>query len=130
VINYDIPHEAEDYIHRIGRTGRAGATGDAITFVDREDAQFLRRIEQYVGKKIPVREYPGFTAVVRPPSASAPAGAQSPRSPHSAPSRHARTPASPGRKQRFMEAPRKKKGPPKRMDSFSSDAGGAGWSNH
>jgi lysyl-tRNA synthetase class 2 len=36
----------------------------------------------------------------------------------------------PWKKLRFMEAPRKKKGPPKRMDSFSSDAGGAGWSNH
>jgi ATP-dependent RNA helicase RhlE len=128
VINYDIPHEAEDYIHRIGRTGRAGATGDAITFVDREDAQFLRRIEQYVGKKIPVREYPGFTAVERPAPASG--SAQGPRSPHSSPSRHSRTPAPAGRKQRFMEAPRKKKGPPKRMDSFSSDNGGAGWSNH
>lgn len=126
VINYDIPHEAEDYIHRIGRTGRAGASGDAITFIDREDAPFLRRIEQYVGKRIPVRDYPGFTSVERPSPVVSPA----PRALHNAPPRHARVqPATRGKK-RFMETPRKKKGPPKKMDSFSSDAGGESWSNH
>ena len=61
VINYDIPHYAEDYIHRIGRTGRAGATGDAITFVGRDEQQLLRRIEQFIGKRFPVKTYPGFT---------------------------------------------------------------------
>jgi ATP-dependent RNA helicase RhlE len=60
VINLDIPQQAEDYIHRIGRTGRAGAEGDAITFITREDAQYLRRIEKYTGKHIAVRSYPGF----------------------------------------------------------------------
>jgi ATP-dependent RNA helicase RhlE len=128
VVNYDIPHEAEDYIHRIGRTGRAGASGDAVTFVDREDVSFLRRIEQYVGKKIPVKDYPGFTPSARP---AAPAGTVAARPHQSSPPRHPRNqPGAATRKQRFVEAPRKKKGPPKRMDSFSSDAGGSAWSNH
>ncbi len=70
VVNLDIPQQAEDYIHRIGRTGRAGAEGDAITFVTREDQQFLRRIEKYTGKHIAIRSYPGFVAP--PPSAKTP----------------------------------------------------------
>jgi ATP-dependent RNA helicase RhlE len=68
VINYDIPHYAEDYIHRIGRTGRAGATGDAITFVARDDQQHLRKIEQFIGRKLPLKAYPGFTAAPSQPS--------------------------------------------------------------
>jgi ATP-dependent RNA helicase RhlE len=66
VVNYDIPHQAEDYIHRIGRTGRAGAAGDAITFVSREDQQFLQRIERHTGRRVQVKSYPGF--VPPPPS--------------------------------------------------------------
>jgi ATP-dependent RNA helicase RhlE len=62
VVNLDIPQQAEDYIHRIGRTGRAGAEGDAITFITREDQQYLRRIEKYTGKHIAIRSYPGFVA--------------------------------------------------------------------
>jgi ATP-dependent RNA helicase RhlE len=59
VINYDVPQYAEDYIHRIGRTGRAGATGDAITFVSREERDPLHRIERFIGRKFPVDPYPG-----------------------------------------------------------------------
>jgi ATP-dependent RNA helicase RhlE len=60
VINFDIPQYAEDYIHRIGRTGRAGSSGDAITFVAREDQQYLRGIERFTGKKFLVKPYDGF----------------------------------------------------------------------
>ncbi len=60
VINFDVPQYAEDYIHRVGRTGRAGASGDAITLVGQDEQQYLRRIEQFVGKRFPVRNYPGF----------------------------------------------------------------------
>ena len=52
VINYDVPQYAEDYVHRIGRTGRAGASGHAITFVSPDEQQYVRRIEQFVGKRI------------------------------------------------------------------------------
>ncbi len=60
VINFDVPQHPEDYIHRIGRTGRAGATGDAITFVGREEQQYLTRIERFTGSRFPVKVYPGF----------------------------------------------------------------------
>jgi ATP-dependent RNA helicase RhlE len=62
VINYDIPRDAEDYVHRIGRTGRAGASGDAMTFVAGEDRDALRRIEKFTGNRYRVEPYPGFTA--------------------------------------------------------------------
>ncbi|MBF0455041.1 MAG: DEAD/DEAH box helicase [Magnetococcales bacterium] len=54
VYNYDLPENAEDYVHRIGRTARAGAKGDAITLVDEGGAYNLEAIEQYVGMKIDV----------------------------------------------------------------------------
>ena len=54
VINYDMPMEAEDYIHRIGRTGRAGATGKSTTFVTARDSRQLLEIEKLIGKKIAV----------------------------------------------------------------------------
>ncbi len=53
VINYDLPKNAEDYVHRIGRTGRAGATGIAISFASGSDADYLRQIERYIGQTIP-----------------------------------------------------------------------------
>ncbi len=64
VINFDIPKTTEDYVHRIGRTARAKAKGDAITFVCPEDAKALRDIERELGKEIPQAEWEG--AVVLP----------------------------------------------------------------
>ena len=52
VINYDVPLHPEDYIHRIGRTGRAEASGDAFTLMVAEDAQPVASIERFIGKKI------------------------------------------------------------------------------
>ncbi|MFH0991156.1 MAG: DEAD/DEAH box helicase [bacterium] len=60
VINYDTPTFAEDYIHRIGRTGRAEATGDAITFVSHQEREYIKRIERFIGKRFDVKEYHGF----------------------------------------------------------------------
>jgi len=60
VINYDTPTSAEDYIHRIGRTGRADTTGDALTFVARNEEQHLRRMEQHIGRRFQRKNYPGF----------------------------------------------------------------------
>jgi len=54
VINFDLPQDAEDYVHRIGRTARAGATGDAISFACEEYVFSLPDIEEYIGHKIPV----------------------------------------------------------------------------
>ena len=53
VINYDLPSEAENYVHRIGRTARAGKTGKAITLASEQDVYELPAIERYIGKKIP-----------------------------------------------------------------------------
>ena len=61
VINFDVPVNPEDYIHRIGRTGRAEATGDAFTFVSREEHNYLRRIEKFIGRHFTPVECPGFT---------------------------------------------------------------------
>ncbi len=53
VINYDLPQDAEDYVHRIGRTARAGAFGKAISFADEDLVFHLPDIEEYIGRKIP-----------------------------------------------------------------------------
>jgi len=53
VINYDLPQDAEDYVHRIGRTARAGAIGKAISFADEDLVFHLPDIEEYIGRKIP-----------------------------------------------------------------------------
>ncbi len=54
VFNFDLPQDVEDYVHRIGRTGRAGATGRAISLADEEYVYSLEEIEKYIGQKIPV----------------------------------------------------------------------------
>lgn len=58
VINYDVPMEKESYVHRTGRTGRAGNKGKAITFATPFEEKFLRAIERYIGFEIPVIEAP------------------------------------------------------------------------
>jgi ATP-dependent RNA helicase RhlE len=60
VINYDIPDTADAYIHRIGRTGRAEHSGDAMTLVTTDDQQVVREIERALGKPITVRKMEGF----------------------------------------------------------------------
>ena len=54
VFNFDTPWHPDDYVHRIGRTGRAGATGRAFTFVTPEDAEAIDNVEKLTGGKIPV----------------------------------------------------------------------------
>jgi ATP-dependent RNA helicase RhlE len=56
VINFDLPDTAETYVHRIGRTGRAGAEGVALTFCNEEEKESLRDVEKLIGKSIPVIE--------------------------------------------------------------------------
>ena len=60
VINYDLPKFSEDYVHRIGRTGRAGNTGTAISFASNVDRHLLRKIEQYTGQKLEATVIAGF----------------------------------------------------------------------
>lgn len=60
VINYDVPHDAEDYVHRVGRTARAATTGVAITFVSPESFRKFNKIETFIGYEIPKEPLPDF----------------------------------------------------------------------
>jgi ATP-dependent RNA helicase RhlE len=62
VVNYELPHVPEDYIHRIGRTGRAGASGEAISFVAPEEEKYLAEIEKLLKKKVTIIAMDGFNA--------------------------------------------------------------------
>ena len=64
VINYDLPNVSESYVHRVGRTGRAGAVGSAISFVDPDEREFLAGIERLIKRTIPSAE----GSAPRPPS--------------------------------------------------------------
>ena len=80
VINYDVPRSAEDYVHRIGRTGRAGVDGDAISLVSAAELRYLRDIEQLLGRQIPVEPLEGpvrdRSAALPRPESRAPARAR------------------------------------------------------
>ena len=60
VINYDVPQQAEDYVHRIGRTGRAANEGDAFTFMAPDEIAMVRLIERVIGQEIPRISVPGY----------------------------------------------------------------------
>jgi len=69
VINYDVPRDAEDYVHRIGRTARAQSTGVAITFINEKDQRSFKKIEDFIGKEIfktPLPPHLGKAPVYRP----------------------------------------------------------------
>lgn len=66
VVNFDVPKAPEDYIHRVGRTGRAEATGDAFTFVAPDEESELRSIEKAIGKRLPRVIVPDFNYSARP----------------------------------------------------------------
>lgn len=67
VFNYHLPDDAEDYVHRIGRTARAGAEGDAISFAGEDFAMNLTAIEEYVGHPLPKLEIkPEYLATLKP----------------------------------------------------------------
>jgi superfamily II DNA/RNA helicase len=65
VINYDLPSQPQDYVHRIGRTARAGASGTAISFLAAEQAGELREIEVLLGQPLPCRDLEGFVYMQR-----------------------------------------------------------------
>jgi len=67
VINFDFPMHAEDYVHRIGRTGRAQAEGDAISFVTPDDEPNVRTLEKMIGRRIERKTIDGFDYTDRPP---------------------------------------------------------------
>jgi len=66
VVNYDFPMHVEDYVHRIGRTGRAQAVGDAVSFITPEDQDGLRQLERFIGRGIVRKRAEGFDYNQRP----------------------------------------------------------------
>ena len=78
VVNYDLPEVPEAYVHRIGRTGRAGLGGTAISFCTEDEKKLLRDIEKLIAKKIPVVQTHPFPLVPEQPPANAPAPRQGP----------------------------------------------------
>lgn len=74
VINYDLPEVPETYVHRIGRTARAGAAGKAISFCDNDERKLLRMIERLTGLAVPVEKAPGASNKPRPRAIAAKSG--------------------------------------------------------
>jgi ATP-dependent RNA helicase RhlE len=94
VVNFELPNIAEDYVHRIGRTGRAGASGEAISLVCGEEREYLRDIEKLVGLKIPVDIVEGFEPDPNAPSAPPKKKQQSSRHSRNTSSKKSKSPKS------------------------------------
>ena len=104
VVNFDVPHQAEDYIHRVGRTARAQLTGDAYTLLSPEEERDFGAIEKALGKRLPRHKVEGFDYTQKVPAAGQAAHAgqgghsgQGERSGHASGGRSAR-PQRPGRR--------------------------------
>ncbi len=124
VFNYDLPRSVEDYVHRIGRTGRAGQSGSAISFATRDERPALKRIERFTGQPIPALAVEGFPVIEapsdnerrapagrgRPPRFGERAGAGRPRGAEGADGRFARRPAGGDRNGKGRGAPRARVG--------------------
>jgi ATP-dependent RNA helicase RhlE len=114
VVNYDLPHVPEDYVHRIGRTGRAGAEGEAVSFVSSEERPLLAAIERLMHRTIEEREAPGFEPGLTAP----PVREQPPRGPHHGQPRR-------DQRQRPEQGAQRPRGPrPQGRDARSEDARG------
>ncbi|GAB2508983.1 DEAD/DEAH box helicase [Pseudoxanthomonas sangjuensis] len=99
VINFDLPMVAEDYVHRIGRTGRNGSQGEAVSLVGQDDAKYLRAIVRLLKQDMEIRDVPGFEPQVpirwgnsAPGKAEQPGGQRPPRKPQGNKPVHARRP--------------------------------------
>ncbi|MBW3624021.1 MAG: DEAD/DEAH box helicase [Armatimonadetes bacterium] len=121
VVNFDVPHVAEDYIHRVGRTARAEATGDAVTFVSPDEAQDFNDIEKALGKRIPRLETPALdTAKIEEQRPETPVGERL------AAHRRQHTSPHPARNEKDRRAPGKKAAPsPARQAAERTPVGSA-----
>jgi len=103
VVNYDLPHVAEDYLHRIGRTGRAGASGEAVSLISPEERPLLAAIERLMNRRVELRVIGGFEG------AGTPERELPHRAPHAhqRPQQHARPQAQPNRHRRPPQQPQR-----------------------
>jgi ATP-dependent RNA helicase RhlE len=85
VVNYDFPMHPEDYVHRIGRTGRAQAVGDALSFVAPEERTALRALERFIGRGLVRKRAEGFNYGAAAPVTAPPAREHRPVHPAPAP---------------------------------------------
>ena len=81
MVNYELPNVPEDYVHRIGRTARAGGSGSAVSLVSPDEAPLLREIERVLKRPIPVAALPPFK-VTAPPAGAAPPREAAPAAAH------------------------------------------------
>ena len=93
VVNYELPNVPEDYVHRIGRTGRAGARGQAVSLVSADENGLLRDIERLLKRAIPVLQTPTFEAAPSPAPSPREAGDSRNEAAHGAPRRSGQAPA-------------------------------------
>ena len=112
VINYDLPAEIESYVHRIGRTGRAGATGIALTFCDPSERSRLRAIERAIRQPIEIAKVPTLVAAAAPLAVN-----------HTAETREQHRPARPSENMNDMP-PRRPQGPPGERRAFQGNRPG------
>jgi superfamily II DNA/RNA helicase len=139
VFNFDVPWQADDYIHRIGRTGRAGATGIAITLAAREDSEKLEAIQKMIGRPIPALDAPDLPAPAgepeeqteaeaeprgdrKPRRARKPKGEKREAAPEVAPEAAPEAPAEPRREPRARAKPERSE--PKRSERSEPKRGG------
>ena len=124
VVNFDFPMHAEDYVHRIGRTGRAQAIGDAISFVTPEDHGELRSLERFIGRGLVRKHAEGFDYTDRPEVRTAGDGGQHRRQGQGQHSRPQQQPRSQQRgshqPQRSQQQPQRSQHPLHRADSWQS----------
>jgi len=119
VINYDFPRHPEDYVHRIGRTGRAHAVGEAISFLAHDDFAHLKTLERFLGRGILRRKVEGFSEPANTAAPHRPAGPRDPSAPPPAPYRPRRD-TMPWRLRRSWK--NKERFPPHQRSSDSSDS--------
>ncbi|MEM9387628.1 MAG: DEAD/DEAH box helicase [Pseudomonadota bacterium] len=116
VVNFELPNVSEDYVHRIGRTGRAGAQGEAISLVEPEERKLLRDIQRLLKRSIPVADLPAFERSPRP--AAAPVAGERQSGGNGRGQRRGES----GARGRRQDAPRR----PKRAGGSSNNKGKAG----
>ncbi len=107
VVNFELPNISEDYVHRIGRTGRAGSSGAAISLVDREEIKFLNAIERLLKREIPRLSIDGFV----PPVRTEPEAPRPPRQQRQPPRQGAPKPRSGGQRSSAPRADAPRTGP-------------------